>query len=219
MMASYSLPGARPLPVILLADVSGSMSVDGKIEALNDAISDMIHSFAEGGGGGRTEIHVSVVTFGGKEAQVHQPLRPATGVAWQPMEARGGTPLGHALRLTREMVEDRELVPKKAYRPTIVLVSDGQPTDEWEGPLEELLKSERGAKAYRFAMAIGADCDTSVLKKFLHNPENHVFEAHQARTIRDFFREVTMTVTQHSFGARFPPQQRRSFDDIEEDDF
>jgi len=35
----------RPLPVLLLADVSGSMSVDGKIDALNVAVAAMLESF------------------------------------------------------------------------------------------------------------------------------------------------------------------------------
>ena len=42
-------------------------------------------------------------------------------------------------------------MPSRAYRPTLVLVSDGKPNGEWEGPLRRLLTSERAAKAERFA--------------------------------------------------------------------
>ena len=38
----FTVPTARPLPVIILADVSGSMSTEGKISVLNDAVSEMI---------------------------------------------------------------------------------------------------------------------------------------------------------------------------------
>ena len=38
-------PQSRPLPVFVLADISGSMSVNGKIDALNEALKTMILSF------------------------------------------------------------------------------------------------------------------------------------------------------------------------------
>lgn len=43
----FSVATPRPLPVIILADVSGSMSEDGKIEALNAALKDMIKTFTK----------------------------------------------------------------------------------------------------------------------------------------------------------------------------
>src|SRR4051812_45128833 len=60
---------ARPLPVIVLADVSGSMREDGKIDALNVALKDMITAFAEEDVG-RVEIQVAMITFG-DTANVH----------------------------------------------------------------------------------------------------------------------------------------------------
>src|SRR5690606_12720836 len=46
-LKEFTMSSARPLPVIVLADVSGSMSANGKIDALNDAVSEMIATFAE----------------------------------------------------------------------------------------------------------------------------------------------------------------------------
>ena len=40
-LKEFTVSSARPLPVILLADVSGSMAVDGKIDALNGAVAEM----------------------------------------------------------------------------------------------------------------------------------------------------------------------------------
>ena len=51
----------RPLPVILLCDTSGSMSVDGKIEALNEAVRQMINTFAQESRI-RAEIQVGLIT-------------------------------------------------------------------------------------------------------------------------------------------------------------
>ena len=211
----FTVSSARPLPVILLADVSGSMAPEGKIDALNSAVADMLAAFAEEVDGG-AEIHLAVVTFGGT-AVLHVPLAPANEVRWTSMEANGRTPLGGALKIATELIEDRERVPSRAYRPTVVLVSDGLPNDEWEGPLARLLKSERAGKAERFALGIGADADHDMLRRFLDNPEGRVFEAHEGREIRKFFRWVTMSVTSRS--RRATPNRTVDIDPPDLDDF
>jgi uncharacterized protein YegL len=198
-LKEFTTQAARPLPVILLADVSGSMGVDGKIQALNHAVHEMIEAFQDESDL-RAEIHVAVITFGG-EAQVHMPLSPARGTSWSDLGAIGGTPMGAAFDLAHQMIEDKTIVPSRAYRPTIVLVSDGQPTDAWERSLQALLSSERGGKAFRMALAIGADADHTVLKAFLADPEARVYSADEAHQIRQFFQLVTMSVSARSRSA------------------
>ncbi len=41
-LKEFTASSARPLPVLLLADVSGSISTNGKIDALNDAVQEML---------------------------------------------------------------------------------------------------------------------------------------------------------------------------------
>ena len=214
-LKEFTVSSARPLPVILLADVSGSMAADGKIDALNRAVAEMQSTFAEEEDG-HAEIHLAVVTFGGTAA-LHVPLTPANDVRWTPMQADGRTPLGAALDIATDLIEDRERVPSRAYRPTVVLVSDGLPNDEWEGPLQRLLTSERAAKAERFALGIGADADRDMLRRFLDDSEGRVFEAHEGREIRKFFRWVTMSVTSRSRSAA--PNQSVDLDPPDLDDF
>jgi uncharacterized protein YegL len=200
-LKEFTTQAARPLPVIVLADVSGSMESDGKIVALNHAVREMLESFQDEADL-RAEIHVSVITFGG-QAQVLVPLGPVRGASWTDVKASGGTPMGSAFDLARLMVEDKAVVSSRAYRPTIVLVSDGQPTppgSEVE-PLRQLLASERGGKAFRMALAIGADADHGVLQAFLADPEARVFRADDARQIRQFFQLVTMSVSARSRSA------------------
>lgn len=198
-LKEFTTRAARPLPVILLADVSGSMAADGKIQALNHAVREMLEAFTDESDL-RAEIHVSILTFGGS-AQVHLPLGPAHEASWTDLGARGRTPMGAAFDLAREIVEDRAVVPRRAYRPTLVLVSDGQPTDDWKGPLQALLGSERGSKAFRMALAIGGDADHDVLQAFLADPEARVYSADEARQIRQFFELVTMSVSARSRSA------------------
>ena len=193
----FTVSTPRPLPVIILADVSGSMKANGKIDVLNAAIAEMIASFAEEKNR-RVQIEVAIITFGNSEAAVHQRLKPASLVRWERMEAAGKTPLGGAFDLAREMLEDPTQIPSRGYIPTIVLVSDGRPTDEWQGALKRLLSSDRGRKAVRLAMAIGDDAEMLTLNEFLADSSDTVFQAHEARQIKDFFRQVTMSVTTRS---------------------
>lgn len=195
VLKQFALQKARPLPVIILADTSGSMSVDGKIEALNSAIKDMIKTFAEEGRQ-QAEIQLVLVTFGGKEAEVHLPLVPAHELGdFQEMKASGPTPMGGAFNLVTQLLEDKDKIPSRAYRPALVLLSDGHPTDDWAKGFEVLCGSERAKKATRFAMAIGSDADETMLKDFVNDAEAPVFKADQARDIHRFFRAVTMSVT------------------------
>ena len=214
-LREFTVASARPLPVILTVDVSGSMATDGKIDALNSAISEMLAAFEEEDDG-RAAIHLAVVTFGGT-ATLHVPPTPAGAVEWLPMQARGRTPMGAAFDIVTDLIEDRDCVPSRAYRPTVVLVSDGLPNDDWQGPLRRLLDSERASKAHRFALGIGADADHDVLRAFLDDPEGRVYEAHEAREIRKFFQWVTMSVTSRSRSAQ--PNQTVDIDPLDLDDY
>lgn len=189
----------RAFPVIVLADVSGSMAAEGKIAALNQAIREMLATFT------RTddvpaEVQVAVITFG-EVARVHVPLAPAGGVRWTDAVAQGATPMGSAMELAADLIESRELIPARSYRPTVVLVSDGQPTDSWETGLARLTREGRAQRAQRFALAIGGDADEAMLRRFLADPEQQLFRAEDARRVRDFFRFVTMSVAARASGT------------------
>ena len=53
----------------------------------------------------------------------------------------------------------------------LVLLSDGQPTDDYRKSLEELKKLPWGKKAVRIAISIGQDADDAVLEEFTGNKE------------------------------------------------
>jgi len=194
---NFTVSGARPLPVIILADISGSMSENGKINALNQAMKEMLNSFSSEADQ-RAEIHVSVITFGGT-AKVFIPLGPVGKIKWSDMTADGNTPLGEALAIAGEMIEDKSKVPGNSYKPTVVLVSDGRPNDQnWEEQLNKFVSQGRSSKTERITLAIGGDADKRMLEKFLNDPQKKVFYAEDASKIKDFFRFVSMSVTLRS---------------------
>lgn len=193
--ADYTVPTAKPLPVIFLLDVSGSM-YGSKILALNQAVEAMLQSFSAENAM-ENEIRVSVITFG-NQVKLHLPFTKADEIKWIALQAYGGTPMGTALRMAKDMIEDKDVIPSRAYRPAVVLVSDGQPNDSWEAPLEDFISSGRSAKCDRMALAIGRDADESVLGKFVQGSANPLFHAENAAKLKDFFKFVTMSVTVRS---------------------
>lgn len=188
----FTTPTAKPLPVVLLLDVSSSMSGD-KIENLNKAVEDMLDTFAQEEKM-ETEILVSVITFG-NQVELQVPYTKASQVQWQGLQANGMTPMGTALKMAKAMIEDKETTPSRAYRPTIVLVSDGQPNDSWEKPLEDFISEGRSSKCDRMAMAIGRDADETVMKRFIEGTPHDLFYAENAGQLHEFFQRVTMSVT------------------------
>jgi len=191
----------RPLPVFLLLDASGSMTESAKIDALNRAVKEMLSAFSMETDL-RASIQVGVIAFGGS-VRNHMPLSGAEEAKnkWKPLPAKGNTPLGGALTKVRLMIEDKALLPSRSYRPTLVLVSDGQASDDWKEPLALLLASPRASKAMRMAMAIGSDSDIPMLESFLSAPGAKVFCSHEAHDIHKFFKWVTMSVTARSRSA------------------
>ena len=145
----------------------------------------------------RASIYVAVITFGKDGAKIHQPLLTASQIQWTDMEAVGSTPMAAAFELATSLIEDKNQIASRDYHPAIVLISDGQPTnekghstDDWQQPLQQLLTSTRASKALRLSMGIGADADLETLKEFLRgqHPEIPVFRADEASQIRQFFR-------------------------------
>lgn len=198
-MKDFVYQTARPLPVILLLDTSGSMFENNKIGAMNSAVRDMLTSF-KSYSNTIASISTAIITFGGSSARIHLPMTAIEDLdlmAFQDMEASGMTPMGEAISIAKAMIEDKEQVPSRAYRPTVVLVSDGMPNDRWEAPLEEFKSNGRSAKCYRMAMGIGVDRGSDaydILKRFTSD-EEQVFDASDAAEIGKFFRYVTMSTT------------------------
>ena len=70
-----------------------------------------------------------------------------------------------AAQLTIPPMSDRALPP------VLVLLSDGQPTDDYKKSLAELKKLPWGKKAVKIAISIGQDADDDVLLEFTGNRE------------------------------------------------
>ena len=202
----------RALPVFLLLDCSGSMSGE-KIETLNNAVVDMINDF-KSEHLSEVNIQMCIVAFG-NQAALHTDLCSVNSIEYQPLTASGMTPLGGALTILQNVIEDKEKVSSKGYRPSVILVSDGRPNDAWEQPLETFLTSKRTSKCERWALGIGQDADYQMLQRFLgEDSDKKVFDASVAKEISKFFKFVTMSTIARSKSVN--PNETIDMEKIEE---
>ncbi len=198
---SFAATKPRALPVVLLLDESGSMSRPTSledscscIETLNNSVNEMIATFK------REDIdacliRVCIVTFG-NVAKLKLPFTDVGAVDNINLTADGSTAMGGAFRIAKTEIENRQNFPHGAYRPVVVLVSDGGPNDDgWEQSLDDFIHAGRTAGCDRWALAIGAGADRQMLGMFATDKE-HLQEADNASKIRSFFRRISTHVSE-----------------------
>lgn len=193
---NFKFQEPRSIPVILLLDTSGSMFANGNIDVLNASVREMLRDFASQNDN-NVCIKVAVYKFG-PDAQRVIPLKNAIDAIeeYKNLTADGGTPLGAVLSLAKhELIEDKEAITSRSYRPTVILVSDGMPNDDWEPALDDFCNNGRSSKCYRMALAIGSDKGShtyEMLTKFAGD-EKQVYAADESSTIKKFFKYVTIS--------------------------
>jgi uncharacterized protein YegL len=85
---------------------------------------------------------------------------------------------------------------ERALPPVLVLVSDGQPTDNFDAGLKALMDQPWGKKAVRIAIAIGEDADHEVLQKFIGHPEIKPLQANNPEALVSYVKWVSTAVLQ-----------------------
>ena len=184
----------RPLHFIWIADCSGSMAVDGKIQSLNTAIKEAIsHMQDVADENPNAQVLVRAVKFSdGAQWHVSQPTDIAD-FKWDDLEAGGVTAMGMALGIVADQLRIPPMTDR-ALPPVLVLISDGQPTDDFAGGLQALMNEPWGRKAVRVAIAIGEDADQEVLKRFIGNPELKPLQANNPEALIKYIRWVSTAV-------------------------
>jgi uncharacterized protein YegL len=138
--------GERRLPVYLLLDTSGSMA-GAPIQALRLGV-EQFKKEVEGDPFAKESVHMGVITFGSEAEFVTKGLVPFEDFfnefRTDSLAANGQTPLGQALWLLIESLDKdvRSSVKggeKGDWKPLIFILTDGEPTDEWQEPRQVIL--------------------------------------------------------------------------------
>lgn len=145
-------------PVILLLDTSASMG--GKpIQQVNEGFRIFLEDVVKDSLAAK-RVDVSVITFGPVDKKID--FRSPSLVDFREFEANGLTPIGEALHLAMDSLEERKKVLKQNgiqyYRPWIFLITDGAPTDEWKESARRLKLEEDSGKFTFFAVGVKDAC-------------------------------------------------------------
>lgn len=199
--------GRRPLQFIWLVDCSGSM-LGKKIESLNFAIRECIKPMQDvAKDNPNAQVLVRALKFS-NGAQWH--ISQSTDIEnfrWSDMNAEkyAGTDMGQALSEVARAL-DMKNMPERGLPPVLVLLSDGQPTDDFNVGLKALMDQPWGKKAVRIAVAIGDDADDEVLRKFVGNPEVPVLTA---KNPADLAKKIKWASTVTLKSASNPPTRTK----------
>lgn len=198
---------SRPLHFIWLCDCSGSMQTDGKIQSLNNAIKEAVPHMAKAADENpNAQVFVRAIRFSdGAHWHVADPT-PVDGFRWADLAAGGMTDLGKAVAMVTEQLRIPPMTDR-ALPPVLVLVSDGQPTDDYKAAIRELLATPWGKRSVRIAIAIGEDADHEALKTFIANPEIPVLQANNSEALVGYIRWASTVVLK---AASAPASQLRA---------
>jgi uncharacterized protein YegL len=158
---------SRPLHFIYVCDCSGSMEAQGKIESLNQAIRQSLPGMAAvARDNPEARVLVRVVRFADRAAWHISTPTPVEDLEWVDLQAGGVTAMGEALELLAAELRSPPM-EQRALPPVLVLISDGQPTDDFDTGLSMLMRQPWAQKAVRLAIAMGHDADLEILQQFI----------------------------------------------------
>lgn len=190
----------KPMHMLWLLDVSGSMGKHGKIDALNQAMGDAVAAVKEAAAENPgVQVKVRVVIFAhDAEWHVEEPI-DIEAFEWSDIAVveRGTTELGRAIGQATEAIREAS-TEGRGLPPAIILVSDGKPTDlkapSFGASLRALAEEPWGRKASRMAIGIGQDADMDALARFIGHEEIEPLRAGNAEELSHYLRWASTVV-------------------------
>ena len=218
---------ARTMALFYLFDKSGSMAGD-KIAQVNYAMKDIpkiVKEISDDAPG--ANIAVAAATFSTDvEWITPKPQTPDEFInTWKDISAEGLTSLGAALTSLNEKMSRKAFLndnPMGYLAPGIMILSDGEPTDDWEKPLAMLKQNNWFKNAIKIAFAVGDDANKQVLAEICGTPEA-VISIYDPEKIRSYIKFVTAAIsktgTTSQASLNETPQERviKQIQDVDDD--
>lgn len=189
----------RTMVLFFVVDTSGSMSGD-RIGSLNVAVQEVIPYIQEiSANNADAQIKIAAVEFSsGTEWMYPQPIE-VENFQWRDLEAGGLTSLGEVYTELNNKLSASQGFMKEAagsFAPAIILMSDGEPTDDYKRPLEKLRHNNWFKAAIKVAIAIGdSAANQGVLAEFTGNSEA-VLTVHNKEQLKKIIHFVSVTASQ-----------------------
>ena len=151
-------------PCLLLLDTSGSMA-GAPIDQLNAGLADFKNALMDDSIAMK-RVEVAVVTFG--PVKIESTFHTAPNFFPPIFTANSDTPMGAAIKQGLDMLRQRKDEYRANgiayYRPWIILITDGAPTDEWKSVTALIKDGEKSKSFVFFAVGIGG-ADMNILRQ------------------------------------------------------
>jgi uncharacterized protein YegL len=158
---------------MLVLDTSGSMTGQ-PIDFLNQGLTAFEKQLKNNALAAR-RIEVGIIMFGNGGVELRQGFVPARHFTAPLLEAGGATPMGGAVRLALHALTTRKNEYRgmgvQYYRPWLMLITDGEPTDEgWEQAAAEVKRQEKEKAVTCFPIGVGESVNLTKLREFAIKP-------------------------------------------------
>lgn len=192
----------RPIHFFWVVDCSGSMYGE-KIGIVNNTIQECIPEMRSAADNNpNAQLLIRALQFSSGASWLTSNPVPVEDYGWEDMEANGLTELGKAFDLLAAQLSIPPM-PERALPPVIVLLSDGQPTDDYKKSMDKLKKLPWFRKAVKIAISIGQDADDEVLIEFTGNKEL-VLQANNATALAKMIKWASTTASMVSAPSSKP---------------
>lgn len=152
----------------LVLDTSGSMSGEPVAE-LNEGVK-VFFDAIRGDETARYAAEICVVTFGGMAASKLLDFASIERQNVPCFDASGNTPMGQGVNIALDLLDQRKKEYSQAgvdyYQPWLVLMTDGQPTDEIEVAVKRTVELLEKKKLTIFPIGVGPSADMNTLARF-----------------------------------------------------
>ena len=189
----------RVMPLIFLVDTSGSMQ-GAKIASLNTAVREALNDVGEiSKNNSDAQIKIAALEFSSGVQWMYPQPQDSESFNWQDLQAGGLTSLGAAYdELNNKLSKSHGFMaePTGSRAPAIILLTDGQPTDDYKHPLDKLKGNPWFKTGVKVAIAIGdEDTNVDILAEFTGNKEA-VITVHNVDQLKKIIHTVSVTASQ-----------------------
>lgn len=196
------------VPVVLCLDVSASMTIDNRIDQLNQGVQEFFRSISEDHIA-RYSAEICIVTFGSEAQKLvdfNYADRQKEAFAKMTLQARGNTAMGSAVEMSLSLLDAR----KKEYQekgidywqPWLVLMTDGQATDNIDTAVARCQELVGQGKLVIFPLALGKGANLKQLELFSPKRPPMRINEHKMSEFFNWLSQSVRTTSQSTLGDK-----------------
>lgn len=196
------------VPVVLCLDVSASMTIDGRIDQLNKGVQEFFRSVSEDKIA-KWAAEICIVTFNNEATKLvdfNYVEKQKEAFDTLELKAGGNTAMGAAVELSLSLLDQRKEEYRKKgidyWQPWLVLMTDGQATDNIDKAAEKCSKLVDDGKLVIFPLALGRGANLEELKSFSPKRAPLRLNEHKLSEFFNWLSQSVRTTSQSTPGAK-----------------